>query len=85
MVAAADPGGGGGTLKLSAAVDRVSRYCVAMPSSKVTARSAARFLDQAIGEMPFPVRAIQVDGGSEFMALHSMKERAKSCGEKTFG
>jgi len=33
-----------------------------------TARSAASFLDGLLERMPFPVRAIQVDGGSEFKA-----------------
>ncbi len=33
-----------------------------------TARSAASFLDGFLERVPFPVRAIQVDGGSEFKA-----------------
>lgn len=32
-----------------------------------TAASAARFLDKITRDMPFPVTAIQVDGGPEFM------------------
>ena len=33
-----------------------------------TAKAAAAFLDKILADMPFPVKAIQVDGGSEFMA-----------------
>jgi len=36
--------------------------------SRATAHAAAGFLDTIVGRMPFPVKAIQVDGGSEFMA-----------------
>src|SRR3972149_4163591 len=36
--------------------------------SRDTAHAAAAFLDTIVGRMPFPVKAIQVDGGSEFMA-----------------
>jgi transposase InsO family protein len=39
-----------------------------MASHRLTAASAARFLDRAQARMPFPLRAIQIDGGSEFMA-----------------
>ena len=35
---------------------------------RATARSAASFLDGVLERMPFPVRGIQVDGGSEFKA-----------------
>ena len=36
------------------------------PRGAEPSASAARFLDAIIARMPFPVRAIQVDGGSEF-------------------
>jgi len=32
------------------------------------AQAAANFRDKILADMPFPVKAIQVDGGSEFMA-----------------
>lgn len=55
-------------LKQFTARDVVSRWDVLMVASRATAPAASRFLD-AIGERtPFPVRAIQVDGGSEFQA-----------------
>lgn len=50
------------------AIDCASRWSVAMASHRLTAASAARFLDKAQARMPFPLRAIQIDGGSEFMA-----------------
>jgi len=37
--------------------------------SRATATTAAYFLDTLESRMPFPVRAIQVDGGSEFEAI----------------
>jgi len=33
---------------------------------RATAQAAASFLDTLLERMPFPVRAIQVDGGSEY-------------------
>jgi putative transposase len=50
------------------AVDVVSRYGVFGVRSRATAGTAADFLDEIVARMPFPVQAIQVDGGSEFMA-----------------
>ena len=37
-------------------------------TGRATAHAAAGFLDTILERMPFPVQAIQVDGGSEFMA-----------------
>ena len=50
------------------AVDRLSRWSCGMAAASATAASAARFLDKLVREAPFPVEAVQVDGGSEFMA-----------------
>lgn len=58
----------GTILKQFTAHDVVSRYNVAAIRSQATAHSARRFLDQLVASFPFVVRAIQVDGGSEFMA-----------------
>jgi len=59
----------GVALKQFTARDVVSRWDVLMVASRATAQAASRFLD-ALGERtPFPVRAIQVDGGSEFQAV----------------
>ena len=56
------------TVKQFTAVDRCSRWGHGMAASRATAASAKRFLDRLIEQAPFEVRAIQVDGGSEFMA-----------------
>lgn len=53
--------------------DAVQRLRVAVEEIE----AASLFLDKLIAEMPFPVRAIQVDGGSEFMA-----EFEQACAEK---
>jgi transposase InsO family protein len=50
------------------ATDVVSRTCVLGVRGSATAGTATAFLDELDARMPFPVRAIQVDGGSEFMA-----------------
>ncbi len=46
----------------------VSRWTVAEIANQATSATAARFLDKVLDDCPFPIEAIQVDGGSEFMA-----------------
>ena len=46
----------------------VAKWTVAKAANRATAEAASRFLDKVVAEMPFPVEAIQVDGGSEFKA-----------------
>jgi len=48
--------------------DVVSRKDVLAVASRMTSTAAARMLQQAFGRFGFPVRAIQIDGGSEFKA-----------------
>ena len=55
-------------LKHFTARDVVSRWDVVEAHTRATATTAAGFLDALQAWMPFPVRAIQVDGGSEFQA-----------------
>ena len=50
------------------AYDPVAKWTVAKAYNRATAASAAMFLDKLLSDMPFKVEAIQVDGGSEFMA-----------------
>ena len=50
------------------ACDVVSRWATVDVHYRATAQTAAGFLEALLERMPFPVRAIQVDGGSEFMA-----------------
>ncbi len=47
----------------------VSRWTVGDLAARATSTSAARFLEKVMRECPFPIDAIQVDGGSEFMAV----------------
>ena len=56
------------TIKQFTAYDPKAKWTVAQPFNRATARAASIFLDKLVADMPFPVRAIQVDGGSEFMA-----------------
>ena len=55
-------------LKHFTARDVVSRWDVLDVAGRATAKTASRFLDSLEARMPFPVKAIQVDGGSEFQA-----------------
>jgi transposase InsO family protein len=48
--------------------DYVSRWDVLGVYGRATAATAASFLEEVLQRMPFEVRAIQVDGGSEFKA-----------------
>ena len=50
------------------AIDVVSRQAVVGVRGRATAGTAAAFLDELVTRMPVPIQAIQVDGGSEFMA-----------------
>jgi putative transposase len=56
----------GVTLKQFTARDIVSRWDTLEVHSRATANIAATFLDRLLARMPFPIRGIQVDGGSEF-------------------
>jgi len=49
--------------------DVVSKWDVVDVRTSASAKTATEFLDTLRARMPFPVRAIQVDGGSEFEAL----------------
>jgi transposase InsO family protein len=55
-------------IKHFTAYDPAAKWTVGQAFNRATAHSAALFLDKVIRDMPVPPRAIQVDGGSEFMA-----------------
>ena len=57
--------------------DMNSRWDVVEAYRSATAGNARKFLDTLIERSPFPVRGIQVDGGSEFMAQFE-----KACADK---
>ncbi len=59
----------GVVIKHLTARDVVSRWDVLRANTTGSATAAACFLDTVEERMPFPVRAIQVDGGSEFQAV----------------
>lgn len=50
------------------AYDPVAKWTVGQAFNRATARSASLFLDKVMRDMPVAPKAIQVDGGSEFMA-----------------
>src|SRR5882762_8663498 len=58
----------GVVFKQFTARDVVSRWDVIQAHTRATASAAAEFLDTLQHRMPFPIRAVQVDGGSEFAA-----------------
>jgi transposase InsO family protein len=58
----------GVVLKQFTARDVVCRWDVLEVHHRATASLAAQFLESLLDRMPFPIKAIQVDGGSEFYA-----------------
>ncbi len=60
-------------LKHFSAYDVVARWNVLSIGSQATATSAARFLDDIQTRSPFEVKAIQVDGGSEFESFFELE------------
>jgi len=55
----------------------VAKWTVGKAFNRATAAAASAFLDKMLTEMPFPVEAIQVDGGSEFKAEFEQACQAK--------
>lgn len=62
----------GWSFKHFTACDIVTRWHTLEAHSRATAPAAAGFLDTILERTPFPIKAIQVDGGSEFMAQFEM-------------
>ena len=58
----------GRVFKQFTACDVVSRWDVVQAHARATAAAATDFLDTLTHRMPFPIRALQVDDGSEFAA-----------------
>jgi putative transposase len=67
----------GTVIKQFTARDMVSRWDVIRAFRSATAHNARSFLDTLIERSPYPVKAIQVDGGSEFQADFEL-----ACAEK---
>lgn len=55
-------------IKHFTAYDPVAKWTTALVAGRATASRAAALLAKLITACPFPVRGVQVDGGSEFMA-----------------
>jgi transposase InsO family protein len=62
--------------------DVISRWDVLEAHKRATASTASEFLDTLLARMPFKVKAIQVDGGSEFRA--GFEEACQRLGLKLF-
>ena len=58
----------GKPIKHFTAYDPVAKWTLGRVATRASADSAAALLEKLIAEAPFPVRGVQVDGGSEFMA-----------------
>ena len=69
-------------LKHFTARDIISRWDVLEAHSRATSNTASDFMDTLIKRMPFPIRAIQVDGGSEFQ--DAFEEECQKRGIKLF-
>ena len=54
------------TVKQFTACDPVAKWTCAQAWRRATACNAKQFLDKLQPDMPFPIHAIQIDGGSEF-------------------
>ena len=53
-------------LKHFTAGDIISKWDVLEAHTRATSNTASGFIDTLLTRMPFPVKAIQVDGGAEF-------------------
>lgn len=60
--------GAGDPWRHFSAIDRVSRYAFATLGKRARASDAKTFLDELLKQAPFPIKAIQVDQGSEYRA-----------------
>jgi len=72
----------GVVLKHFTARDIISRWDIIDVYSRATASTATHFLDKLQQRLPFTIRAIQVDGGSEFEAV--FEEECQRRGIKLF-
>ena len=65
----------GVAFKQFTARDVISRWDVLKASSRASSTAAASFIDSLKERMPFSIKAIQVDGGSEFQDVFEQKCR----------
>jgi len=69
-------------LKHFTARDVISRWDVLEAHSRATSNTASGFIGILLKRMPFPIKAIQVDGGSEFQ--DAFEEECQRRGIKLF-
>jgi len=72
----------GVVLKHFTARDIISRWDVLEAHTRASSHTASSFIDTLLKRMPFPIRAIQVDGGSEFQ--DTFEEECQKRGIKLF-
>ena len=72
----------GVVIKHFTARDVISRWDVLEAHSRATSNTASGFIDVRLERMPFPIKAIQVDGGSEFQ--DAFEEECQRRGIKLF-
>jgi transposase InsO family protein len=60
--------------------DVVSKWNVMSVNCRASAATAAHFLDNLKDRMPFPIKAIQVDGGSEFESIFEQECQQRGTG-----
>jgi len=72
----------GVVLKHLTARDVISRWDVLEAHTRASSRTATAFMDALLRRMPFPVKVIQVDGGSEFQ--DAFEEECQRRGIKLF-
>jgi len=65
-------------IKQFTSIDVISRWDVLEAHTRATSTAAARYLDTLEQRMPFPVRAIQIDGGSEFQDVFEEECRRRN-------
>ncbi len=56
-------------IKHFTAYDPIAKWTIGHVAGKASAASAKALLDKLLREAPFPIRGIQVDGGSEFKSV----------------
>ena len=72
----------GVVLKHFTARDMVSKWDVVEAHNRATSTTAAQFLSSLLERAPFPIKAIQVDGGSEYQA--NFEQECQSKGIRLF-
>lgn len=74
--------GPGEVVRHFSAIDLSSRFSLARVHRRATAGLLAEFLRELVSRAPFSIRAVQVDGGSEFMA--EFEQACQSLGVELF-